>query len=315
VSDYLTGSAEAFVFLYEAPTRPVAKVSFPRSVTVGELTALVAKSINFDYDPKQDTLLIYKGDVAHPEVPSQSYIISYHGEVAYQFGLKKAYRVFARMVRGIVRERLIYQSDFSIEVSEDAFSIAKTIKLFMPHMSSVGQIRDRLVELGFIPDVPNLRFFSVSGHYIYRIFRDLESDSLCSSEILRVDVVPDDQLRLQENCKLVETVFLNHGTILTAVGSPFFFALKMDETCEDLSERMKNGLKLKDGEFRRLTLMISQEDRPFALSSGVIVKGTATVQELLEGAKPLAITDPHLFVVGRATQKSHIPDESVKIYN
>jgi hypothetical protein len=315
VSDYLTGSAEALVFLYEAPTCPVAKISFPRSATVDELTDLVAMSIHFDYNPQQDTLLIYNGDVAHPEVPSQSYISSYHCEVTYQFGPKKAYRIFARIVLGIVHDRLVYQSDFSIEFSEDAVFITKTTKLFMPHVSLIRQIRDRLVERDFIPDIPNLRFFSVLVHYIYRVFEDLENDSLWLSETLRIDIVPDDQLQLLENCKLVETMFLNQGTILTAVGSPFFFTLRLDETCEELNERMKNGLKLKDDEFKRLTLMISQEDRPFGMSSGVIVKGTWTVQELLDGEKPLEITDPHLFVVGRPTQTSYFRDESVKIYN
>jgi hypothetical protein len=218
------------------------------------------------------------------------------------------------VVRGLTIWQLAARTDVSVAFSADAVRVSRATKLFVHHLATVAEMRGALVVEGFLPASAALRFFSVFLHIVGRVFEKPEVQTVLAYETLRVDVVPTGQEALGADKMLVPVVaFMEQGTWLVAFGSPFLWVLRMGETGEQLGERLRAALGEAEEDWRKKTLLLSQEQTPATIAGGVLVKGAATLRELMEGKGK--ITQPHLFILERALQKGKARDESIKIYN
>jgi hypothetical protein len=311
IDKFLTGSVEAILFIFESPDSPVVRVSFSTGMSVDAFKKFLADALNIEFDSKNDSFLVYKGDTADPDRPSHYPISSTHsGEIAYQFGSKKLYRIFVRVVRGISESKLSSFVDLPIEFSEDGYTVKRALRIYVPWQAHLSDIRRQLVEREIIPDSPNLRFETVHSHtfgntVIHTSYRPQHW------ETLRIDLVPDDQQ--QPGTRLLEGAFMIQSSYFEATGNPFMFSLRPGEAVPEFSVRLRDALKMSEAQFKKVNLMVSRE-KPTSAAAGVALKGSTTVEELIallgSGQLRLSVVLPSM-----SSSHSHKRDESIKIYN
>jgi hypothetical protein len=142
------------------------------------------------------------------------------------------------------------------------------------------------------------------------------SERLANWEVLPVDVVPAEELRLGVNDKLVLVHHMENGTTLTACDSQFFFVLRLAETVGELAARVREALGIGEAEFKRIGIIISQDMEPYTTDDGVVLTGEMAVKEAIQSYRRKEITEPKLVILhppGRA--KSRRREEVLKIYN
>jgi hypothetical protein len=309
VDKFLSGSINAILFNFEAPEQAVARIAFSRGSTVAQLKEFVSPILGIRFDPLTDSFLLYKGDTADPSQQFTAISSTLSGEIAYQFSQKKLYRVYARHVPSVLESRLTSLTDQSITFSEDGYSITRSTRLYLPHYSKISEVRRQLIERHVIPDSPQLRFAIVYLSNIEQIVTDLDI-SLSYYQILRIDIIPEDQR--DSAAMIIPVGFMKHNTYLTGIGNPFFFALRMEEKLQDLRNRLRTALKMEEDEFKKWQIFVTNDSRPTYTSSGVFLKGDKPIGELLESITHAGL---RLFLVRGAARGRHGQDQPVKIYN
>jgi ubiquitin carboxyl-terminal hydrolase 7 len=316
IDKFLTGSIDAILFDFDAPDRPVLRISFSTGMTVNEFKRFVAESLKLEFDPHADSYLVYKGDSGDPNTPSIYPISSSHsGEIAYQFSGKQLYRVFARVVRGMPESQLSRLTDLSIQYSEDGYTIAKTFRLYVPWDASLVQIRQQLVDRLALPETGDVRVATLWSHSFEKVVTDMNYRPQ-HWETVRIDVIPDDQRG--PDVHLLQGCFMIQETYLRGIGNPFFFPLKKDEKVPEFAQRLRIALKIGEAEFKKMSLLVSKE-KAASTASGVVLKGGKTVEETIASLGPPDRAYPFkLAVIQPSTTRSYYTsrgDESVKIYN
>jgi hypothetical protein len=298
VNHFLRGNVNVVVALFETPELLVARVSFPHTISVPELTSLLCSS-TFVHVLSCDTALIYLADLIDPVIPARVFLdpIFAH-EVNYYFREKKEYRIFLRVVRGFSLAEIRAFNDITVEFSSDCVRAARSIRLLIDYTNTVSEIRKHLVSIGFIPDVQNLRFWILRRNSVQRVITNIARETLPSGAHMRVDLIPPEQDSPGQNRRVVQVAFRLEESFLVAVGTPFFFLLPLDETAEAVRTRLRSVIRMDEAEWKKKMVLLTKIATPMLLSHGFILKGTQTIREIMAASK-VDLTDLYLFIVER----------------
>jgi hypothetical protein len=195
-------------------------------------------------------------------------------------------------------------------ISIDGYTSARSVDVYVPRNPKVRQVRDALIAAGELPNVPNLRFFTVANSVLQRKIKDIETP-LKLREELRVDIVPDGQINDDSSLVVVHEADLK-GYSFTPISSPFWFPLKQSETGGELTARLREVMHASQARFGDVRLFLAGNAEP-SLNEAIVIEPQNPVSDVIT---TLAADELFLYVV-------HVPPEgptvvsnaAVKIYN
>jgi ubiquitin C-terminal hydrolase len=315
VEQFLAGNVDAVMARFEEPAIPVARICFSKTISVQALTDLLCTACGVELDRGTDSALIYPVDPTDPGIPARTFIDpDIPGEVAYEFSQKIEHRVFLRIISGLTLPEVRLRNDIQVDYSADAVHVQRSIRIFTTPGEVIADIRARLVDSDFIPDVPNLRFWTVSGHAVQRLFMNFTRDTLHNAARLRIDLVPSSQESLLPGRRLVEVDFRINDIYLVPTGNPFYFVIALDESGDDLRARLHDCLTIDEVQWKSTAVLIAHTPNPATLRTGAIVKGHQSLREII-ALNRIDFSDLYLFVVEQSKKAGRGCDRSVKLYN
>jgi ubiquitin carboxyl-terminal hydrolase 7 len=317
VAQFLRGSYQALLFDYDHRETPIAKLSFPPSLTTQALREFVLHVSGIEVNLERDSVLLYPGDAARPR-PTATYLRNSHGEVAAKFPRTIAlHRVFMRIVRGIPQSELPLMDEAKISFSANGGLPTQRFRRFFTARAPFGVIRQALVADSQLPDVPNLRFWTTSSSEFHREITTMETE-WSSYETIRIDVVPEEQQNLSEGTQLVVVHLMLDSYTPTLAGLPFYFVFAWDESVADLRARLQAAQGASDADFEQVTVVVSSNDRPRERDR-IELTGKDSVRAVIVADAYVEITEVKLFLVvppaRRATPIFAHREEALKIYN
>jgi hypothetical protein len=202
-------------------------------------------------------------------------------------------------------------NDANVLVSRTGGCPTKRLRKFLKSGTTFQEIRDRLVSENELPDVPNLRVWTTAQSSSPKIVADLATRWEWW-ETLRFDIVPEEQQQLEASESLVIVNIVNRQYL--PVSDPFWCVLRPNEPADALCGRVQTALGLDDNAFKNVTLGVSGKKNPVK-AEVIALKGTLTVQELIDGQAGLTVKTPRLFAVMPFRHHSRRKEIALKISN
>ena len=312
VDEYLAATANmkyVDVYNYDSPSdAPLAILHVSPSLAFSDVKRMIAKLLSLDYQPENDTLLLYKGTdpavlpTSHMDTSIYRTLKSYLQAPLSQ-GLPR-HRLYFQLAHGISEEATANSAQFEVEFSSDGFTVDVAKRVLADKKATCREIFDRLG----VSTSDDLRFMQVFNHSISSI---MEPDQVFGSPSysLRVDVVPADQRDPGAYAFLLPVSYGYVDSFLStrAKGTPFLFTVIRDEPFSATRARLIEAASITDATFRlRKDARLPGQETP--------LQDDAVLSELVS-------TSSILFVLRKddsrppPSDKTHTSAPAVKIYN
>ncbi|OHS94550.1 hypothetical protein TRFO_39282 [Tritrichomonas foetus] len=231
--------------------------SFPSRINFGEFKKFVAACFNLDYNPEKHTILFFQPNSLSPVIV-EDHVLMYRmmirpkneiiSELSFVFfsdpslfQLPNVYRVVA------------YISTSAIENQEEKYIILSqksTVRDALRAVINNGWLTAKLHQIRLLQ-------LSKSNHEIEEIIGfDIPINKI--NNPVRIELVPEDQLFLDENDRLIKVVYYSKCSSIK-----FNFMLKLieNETFLETKERIKNILKLSTEQINSIKFTLESDEK------------------------------------------------------
>ncbi|OHT00878.1 Clan CA, family C19, ubiquitin hydrolase-like cysteine peptidase [Tritrichomonas foetus] len=280
------------------------------------LKRVISKAANFDYNPEEDSIMLYKG-TSPDKLPTNPMDTKknlcpkiYFQSQPNVLGLKY-HRLYFHLMKGINEETLENCTQYSIQFSADGYNVNFDTKVLSEKKSTCLQIFEKTEIYSSLERKDNIRFLQIYDHKISAILLP-DNEFPSSFYTLRVDVVPDEHINLKEGEFLIHAT---HGYIDTSIftktkGDPFLIKVIQGEKFAETKQRVLKNFK-KEG--KEIQCRFLENEKIIAnekiLDDDFVLSEVATSESLLffidkDDLKPVSTN------IGSRTV-----DQPVRIYN
>lgn len=193
-------------------------------------------------------------------------ILNLLGELKTQL-MKKNYRLYFLMMNDVDEEQAKSLHKFTIQVSFDGVNVQEEMKLLEKSNIKVKKIYD--IMKSKIPQISELeskylnqvkpdenkkevdedsnnqnkqifRFYEINNHKYYKEL-SLNSTADYTTNVIRIEFIPEEQKELSKSEKLVQIIFFNYyeySRRIEYTGNPFFIVVKKGETFDAIKKKI-----------------------------------------------------------------------------
>ncbi|KAH0795975.1 Clan CA, family C19, ubiquitin hydrolase-like cysteine peptidase [Histomonas meleagridis] len=291
---------EILVSNVNEPNVPLFFLRFPSSSTFSDVKQFIAQNAHLDYSPLTDSIELYKENNEHPHKPSlYSTGLSYTSpnflwSHNYLHG-KLFHHVFFDLIKGISEKEIVNTNNLPIQFSSNGYKPDKLFHFRITKNSTIKKIKNSLIQNNKLKVGVKYRFIEEWNNKIYRVYS--ENDILYqSSSPLRIEIVPEDQLIINDDELLVKCCYAYKGDYyLNCFGYPFLVKLIPNENLLQLKNRINKYLEMNEDELNKFEFMIG--DSYGSMSDLVMLNDEDVVINKCQ-------KDYGIFLISKETKKS-----------